>query len=336
MNQPLVSVVTPFYNTAEFLAESIESVLAQDYTNFEYILSDNCSTDRSGEIAENYARRDRRIRFVRQTQFLSQVRHYNAALTGITKESRYCKIVQADDRLFPECLRLMIQAFEQSASIGLVSSYWLKGNKLRGADFPFRAPVVRGKELGRLYLRSGVYVFGSPTAVIYRSSMVRQQQPFYDESLLHEDTEKCMQILEDWDFAFIHQVLSFSRADNESISSAVRRFQPDALDRYILVQRYAAAFLEAGEAAAVRRESKRTYYRVLAREALRFRGRTFWRYHADGLRTLGNPVDWLCLATQIVRELLRLTLRFGTAAVRALSFGKRKLTKDRHYSKEEV
>ena len=52
---PLVSVVTPFYNTRDYLAECIESVLRQTYTNWEYILVDNFSTDGSSEIAKHYA-----------------------------------------------------------------------------------------------------------------------------------------------------------------------------------------------------------------------------------------------------------------------------------------
>ena len=58
VTRPLVSVVTPFYNTASYLAQCIESVLKQSYSEFEYILMDNCSTDGSSEIAETYARRD--------------------------------------------------------------------------------------------------------------------------------------------------------------------------------------------------------------------------------------------------------------------------------------
>jgi hypothetical protein len=46
----------------------------------------------------------------------------------ISDASQYCKIVQADDYIFPQCLELMVQAFEQSKSIGLVSSYWLHGD----------------------------------------------------------------------------------------------------------------------------------------------------------------------------------------------------------------
>ena len=65
---PLVSVVTPFYNTAAWLTECIESVLAQTYHNWEYILVDNCSADGSTEIARRYAKTDSRIRYVRHQE----------------------------------------------------------------------------------------------------------------------------------------------------------------------------------------------------------------------------------------------------------------------------
>src|SRR6516164_7302008 len=126
--RPLVSVVTPFYNTAPYLAQCIESVLAQSYPEFEYILVDNCSTDGSTEIAESYARRDPRIRLIRRSQFLSQVQNYNAALAEISEKSKYCKIVQADDIIFSDCLQQMVKAFAQSEKIGLVSSYSLQGD----------------------------------------------------------------------------------------------------------------------------------------------------------------------------------------------------------------
>src|SRR5206468_9138726 len=77
---PLVSIVTPFFNTAPYLAECIESVLAQSFTQFEYILMDNCSTDGSAQIAARYASRDARIRLIRCSEFLSQLANYNRAL----------------------------------------------------------------------------------------------------------------------------------------------------------------------------------------------------------------------------------------------------------------
>lgn len=318
MNQPLVSVVTPFYNTATYLAECIESVLAQSYPTFEYVLVDNCSTDGSGEIAEKYAQRDARIRLIRRTELLSQVRNYNSALAAISDKSKYCKMVQADDFIFPDCLRFMVQAFEQSESIGLVSAYDLKGNAVRGSGFPYASSPLSGKESARIYLRQGIFPFGSPTTVMYRSSIVRSPQPFYAEGLLHEDTEKCFEILEAWDFGFVPQVLSFVRADNESISSAVRNFQPASLDRYIIVERFASRFVEAGEADDLKRDAKRDYYRELAHAALRFRPKAFWQYHQTGLKTLGEKIGWLYVTLLAGCDLLWMLVNPGETIARAL------------------
>lgn len=323
MSGPLVSVVTPFHNTAPYLAQCIESVLAQSYERFEYILVDNCSNDGSGEIAALYARRDPRIRLIRRSTLLSQVQNYNSAMAEISPDSQYCKIVQADDGIFPECLRLMVQAFEQSESIGLVSSYDLKGDTVRGSGFPHGRSILPGREMARLHLRTGLFVFGSPTTVMYRSAIVREKASFFQENLLHEDTEKCMEILEHWDFGFVHQVLSFLRTDNESISAGFHWFQPWALDHYIVVRRYSPVFLEKEEALTLIRKTKNEYYRVLAQQAIRLRGEAFWRHHKAGLETLGEKLDRSYLVWQIVRELLWLAVNPGTTMRTALAGWKR-------------
>ena len=306
--RPLVSVVTPFYNTAAYLAQCIESVLAQSYTNFEYILLDNCSTDGSSEIAERYSDRDSRIRFIRCSDFVSQIENFNRALTEISEASQYCKIVCADDYIFPEHLQLMVQAFEGSPSIGLVSSYCLLGDAVSGSGYPYPTPMLSGREVARRHLQlEQPYIFGTPTTVMYRSSVVRTQRPFYDKSALHADTDKCMEILAHWDFGFVHQVLSFLRTDNELISSAIRRLgaSANALNWYIIVRRYSLVFLEANEAAALGKKAKRLYYRNLGAAVTRFHEQAFWRYHKEGLKKVGDALDRPYLAIQIGREFLR-------------------------------
>jgi glycosyltransferase involved in cell wall biosynthesis len=67
-NQPLVSIGMPIYNAEECLALAVESLLAQDYPNFELIISDNASRDRTEEICREFRRRDPRIRYIRQRQ----------------------------------------------------------------------------------------------------------------------------------------------------------------------------------------------------------------------------------------------------------------------------
>jgi glycosyltransferase involved in cell wall biosynthesis len=322
--RPLVSVVTPFYNTARYLAQCIESVLTQSYTEFEYILMDNCSTDGSAEIAESYARRDPRIRIIRCSEFVPQLQNYNRALAEISDASQYCKLVQADDYIFPECLELMVQAFAQSKSIGLVSSYWLHGDVIAGSGYPYPTPMLPGKECGRWSLRTGRYVFGSQTTVMYRSSLVRQWNPFYNESLPHADLEKCMEILTCRDFGFVHQVLSFARVDDESITASITRFAPYALDRYIITQRYASAFLEPREASFLRRKSRREYYRVLAKAAIQLREPAYWRYHQVGLKVLKETINCPYLLLQVGLTSLWLALNPGMTAIAAVRSWKRR------------
>jgi glycosyltransferase involved in cell wall biosynthesis len=323
----LVSVLTPFYNTSPYLAECIESVLAQSYSYFEYILADNCSTDGSREIAESYARRDPRIRLVRYSEFVPQLVNYNRALREISEASDYCKIVQADDYIYPECLRLMLQAFAQSETIGLVSSYRLYGDGVLGSGYPHDIRMMAGPDCARWFLRTLIYPFGSQTTVMYRSSIVRAHKRFYNEDLLHADFDKCMEILENWDFAFVPQVLSFTRTANESITSNLLSFAPFALDRYLIALRYAPIFLEAREAASVQRRSKRAYYRILAREALCVPEPAFWRFHRTGLEGLNEDIDWPYLALQIGLVLLWMAANPGSTAVRALRFLKRRMSK---------
>jgi len=133
-----VSVITPFYNTEKYLEECIESVLRQHYPNFEYILVNNCSDDGSLIIAERYAQKDDRIRIVNNEKLLTQVQNYNRALQQISTNSKYCKIVQADDWIFPDCLSKMVDVAESSENIAIVSSYYLCGTNVEGNGLPYK------------------------------------------------------------------------------------------------------------------------------------------------------------------------------------------------------
>ena len=127
---PLVSFVTPFYNTEAYLGECIESVLRQIYGNWEYILLNNCSTDKSAEIAESYAARyPGRIRVFQNSEHLSQVQNFNRVFQFISPGSKYCKFVQADDWLFPECTTKMVELAEAHPEVGIVGAYQLEGNQ---------------------------------------------------------------------------------------------------------------------------------------------------------------------------------------------------------------
>ena len=83
-NAPLVSIGLATYNGARFLAKSLDSLLEQDYPNWELLISDNCSTDDTEAIALAYAGRSRRIRYVRQAANLGVIANFNFVLGQAT------------------------------------------------------------------------------------------------------------------------------------------------------------------------------------------------------------------------------------------------------------
>src|SRR5262245_51361316 len=160
-SEPFVSVVTPVHNTGEYLAQCIDSVLCQTHKHFEYIIVNNLSTDNSLAIAEHYASLDPRIRVVNTTQLLSQAANYNYALRQLSPASKYCKMVQADDFLFPRCVADLIAVAEAHPSVGLVSSYYLYGAQVKNVGLPYDSSAFPGKAICRRQLLDGSFFFGS-------------------------------------------------------------------------------------------------------------------------------------------------------------------------------
>src|SRR5438477_2595110 len=157
----VVSVVTPVYNGEEYLAECIESVLAQTYQNWDYCIVNNCSTDRSAEIAHRYAAKDRRIRVYENQSFLPAAANHNAAMRQISPASRYCKIVFADDWLFPECLDRMVALAEAHPGVGIVGAYGLRDSSVMWSGLPYPSTVVSGRDMCRWRLLHDLNVFGT-------------------------------------------------------------------------------------------------------------------------------------------------------------------------------
>lgn len=293
-SEPLVSIVTPFYNTARYLGECIESVLRQSYSNFEYILVDNQSTDGGGEIARRYAKTDARVRVLETPEFYSQLANYNYTLRQISKDSRYCKMVQADDWIYGDCVREMVAVGEAHPNVAMIAGYELKGRNVFGCGLYPTQTVMPGRDACRAYLLDGICMFGSPNAVMYRADLVRERHRFYDESHLHADTELAFDLLEGRDFGIVHQVLSYSRIEDGSISGSVSRYTPDALDLLIVATRHGRKYLSEDEYRATVRRAESWVYGAMARNLIRgVQGGSradYVRYQTKGLSTIGQPI----------------------------------------------
>ena len=100
---PVVSIGLPVFNGENYLACAIESILAQSFTDFELIISDNASTDDgTSDICRTYAARDARVRHVRNPRNIGAAANFNSALAQAA--GRYCKWMAHDDVLAPDFL----------------------------------------------------------------------------------------------------------------------------------------------------------------------------------------------------------------------------------------
>lgn len=302
---PLVSVVTPAYNEEKYLGECIESVLAQSYSNWDYTIVDNASTDRTQAIARKYATRDPRIRVISNNTLIPAVANFNNALRQISSASKYCKMVLADDWIFPECLERMVAVMEGHPSVGIVGAYGLQSQWVLWTGLPYASNVVSGREICRQRLLGGPYVLGSPTSVLFRSDLVLSRDPFYNESNLHAaDSEACFELLKGSDFGFVHQVLTFSRERDNSLLQASRELNASAADILHELVAYGPYYLTANEQAERLDTTLSIYYDFLAASLLQRRGKSFWDFHKGRLKEDGIGFSHVWLAGAVIRRIL--------------------------------
>ena len=288
--QPRVTVVTPFYNAEAYLEQCIRSVLAQEYQNFDYILSDNCSTDGSLEIARKYARLDSRILVRTHAECIGQEANYNRALRYMSPESEYCKIVQADDWVESQCLTRLVAAAVRHPTAGIISGCFIAGRVLGGAGLPFDREFFTGRQACRTRLTSGGTYFGSPTCLMYRASVVRARDPFYAETGINVDTKLCFEVLSDSDFVRVPQILMTLRRNDDSITSGLAQYNPQLLLQYVLTYKYGPRCLEGDELAQAQRHVRTRYYQMLARARLRGAPDAFWEFHRGELARIGQAI----------------------------------------------
>jgi glycosyltransferase involved in cell wall biosynthesis len=286
-NQPMVSVVVPAHNEAQHIGECIESVLAQTYQNWECIIVDNCSTDGTGEIAREYAAKDPRIRVRENKELLRAVANFNSALRQISDESKYCKIVFADDWIFPECLERMVAVAEEEPSVGIVGAYGLQGRDVMWTGLPYPSTLVPGREVGRKLFLEDRYIFGTATSLLVRSSLVRERNPFYNESNLHADSEVCLALLRTCDFGFVNQVLTFTRVRAGSLTSFTYEVNTLIAGRLYDLVTFGRDYLTPREFEACLELLLSRYYDFLARSLRHRRDAKFWDYHKRKLNEAG-------------------------------------------------
>ena len=246
------------------------------------------------------------MRLVHNESFLSHLKNYNFALSLISPKSKYCKMVQADDWIFPECIRSMVELAEAHPKVGIVSAYELEGDHPSLGGLPYPSPEVPGRDICRLYFVRNIPLFGTPTSILMRSEFVRSRNPsFYDECHApFSDFFVCLEALRTWNFGFVHQVLTYSRRDNESTLSRIRPYSFELFCRLAKLVAYGGYYLTEEEYPAYVKDAERRYFFFLGTSALQGRDSKFWQFHRERLASINYNLNFLFMVRWISIVLL--------------------------------
>lgn len=235
---PRVSVIMAAYNRERFLAEAVESILTQDFADFELILVDDGSTDATPEIAAGLARRDRRVVILRQNN-AGVAAARNAAMARARGE--YAAIMDSDDISFPMRLRRQVDFLDATPGVcGVGTRYFFidadgrRTGPRRYARDPDAEPAKLPTEpaaLRRRLLEKGVFHLLHPTAM-FRTDAIREAGGYREIFQAAEDSDLHLRLLTGGqELANLDELLFLYRQGGDNLSYA-------SLD--VLIQRLAA------------------------------------------------------------------------------------------------
>jgi glycosyltransferase involved in cell wall biosynthesis len=154
---PRVSIGLPVYNGESFLTEAIEALLGQSYKDFELVISDNASTDRTAEICQGYAEQDSRVRYIRQSRNIGMVPNHNF-LIGVAR-GEFFKWASYDDLYARDYLQRCVDALDEHPEAALAHSWCvlmdLAGNPIQFFTLPEATSSPRAPERFRSMLFDG-------------------------------------------------------------------------------------------------------------------------------------------------------------------------------------
>ena len=231
--KPLVSVCVPTYNYARFLRACIESVLTQTLADWELIICDDYSNDDTAEIVREYAKRDSRIRYIRNDLRLGM--NGNIKRAADAGNGKYLKVLCSDDWLVPDCLEQFTDLMEENPQVSLATSAEILSNESGQSmqvQFLFGQPLVliEGDEMLRRMARG--HGFGGHSSFFIRRSAYDAVGGYDDQLLYASDYDLAARLCRVGEYAHLDTPLFYGRVQSESSSSVNPRKLFDVIDSF--------------------------------------------------------------------------------------------------------
>ncbi len=217
-NFPLVSVICLSYNHEAYVVEALDSVINQTYSNIELLIADDCSSDHSVGVIQDWLQHHPNVYFSANEKNLGNTKTFNQ-LAKIAK-GEFIIDLAADDVLLPNCIEQQVKTFQNSKYENLGIVY---GNLVEIDD---NGNFIKNYYTEEDHPKSGnIYkmVIGRTTKICSVSSMVKktvfEKLGYYDESLAYEDLDLWVRTSRIYEFEYISELLIKKRILASSLSS---------------------------------------------------------------------------------------------------------------------
>jgi glycosyltransferase involved in cell wall biosynthesis len=185
VSTPVVSVLMTAYNREKYIADAIRSVLASSLTDFELIVVDDCSSDRTVAVAREFEAKDRRVRVEVNPVNLGDYPNRNRA--AALANGHYLKYVDSDDIIYPHGLAMMVECMEKFPEAGLGLQ------RPPQPDVPYPIALTPHEAYREHFLSSGSLFAEGPIALIFRTDKFREVGGFSGRRFIG-DTEFCLKM----------------------------------------------------------------------------------------------------------------------------------------------
>jgi glycosyltransferase involved in cell wall biosynthesis len=213
VNEPSASVLVTVYNRAQYIAESLDSILRSTFEDFELLVVDDVSSDESFAIAKTYEEVDSRVKVFRNERNLGD--YGNRMRAAQLARGEYLKYVDSDDVLYPHSLELMIGAMRDNPDVALGLSHSMPEDE---QPYPWKLTPVESWR--KHFLGSGCLGCGPSGAIIRRDAFF-EAGGFKDHGVL-SDTDLWIRLSAQWAILLFppglvwwrrHSGQEFTRAD---------------------------------------------------------------------------------------------------------------------------
>lgn len=218
-NSPQVTVLMPAYNAEKYIGEAIESILSQTFRDFEFIIIDDCSVDRTGSIIKEYAKKDERIIALRNDSNLKICKTLNKGIA--LAKGKYIARMDADDWSYPDRLEKQFRFMEKSTAVGV------SGGAMEVCDEEMKTLSIRRYRLSDKEIRRKMFLYNpfSHPLTIWRTNAFREVGGYNEELFDAEDYELYFRLGRILQFGNLPDVLMKYRISKASVSSQRARRQ---------------------------------------------------------------------------------------------------------------